>query len=279
MEAWHNVLRHCMKNGTPRKPSGVATHAVFDAQVKFYAGSKLFPAVTSKRLHFTQVAAELAAFLHGETTLEGFHKWGCKIWDANAANPRKLADGGEQVGVGRVYGAQWRDWMCEDGSRLDQLRAVVDGINTRPHDRRHILQAYNPGASDACLPACHMSAQFIVVGNRLNCTVTMRSCDLFLGLPFDVASYALLMNLMCRADACPGLEPGMLTFNIADAHIYRNHQSAVRQVLENPINHPPRLHMADAVSLWDFDPKLVALHNYEHCGNIVAPMNIHEEAR
>lgn len=272
MKQWLDLLRHCMMNGTPRIPSGVPTHAVFNAQITVPAAASTFPAVTAKQLHFGQVKAELAAFLHGATTLDEFHRWGCKIWDANAANSPHAAKE-----PGRVYGAQWRLWVAEDGILVDQLLNTVNLVNSRPHDRRHILQAYNPGSVDACLPACHMSAQFYVTGDKLNCTVTMRSCDLFLGLPFDVASYALLMNLMCRPDACAVLKPGNLTFNICDAHIYKNHQDAVRQVLGAELLKAPTLKLAEDASLWDFQPEHASLADYKHSGNVSAPMNIHEE--
>jgi thymidylate synthase len=234
-------------------------------------GASTFPAFTSKQLAFGQVKAELAAFLHGETTLEGFHKWGCKIWDANAANHHS----GE---IGRVYGAQWRTWPREGSDTpVDQLKALVAGIKADPFSRRHILQSYNPGATSACLPACHMSAQFYVLGDKLNCTVTMRSCDLFLGLPFDVASYALLTHLVCKELGF--LSPGTLTFNICDAHIYKNHQQAVRDVLERNLHKLPHLVLEPEASLFDFDPKHAALENYVHSGSIPAPMNVHEEPK
>lgn len=270
MQEWHSLLSKCMKDGTPRRSPGVSTHALFDVQFRVWMGAATFPAFTSKQLYFGQVKAELAAFLHGETTLDGFHKWGCKIWDANAANHRS----GE---IGRVYGAQWRQWPREGMSApLDQLQALVDGIKAEPFSRRHILQSYNPGATSACLPACHMSAQFYVVGNMLNCTVTMRSCDLFLGLPFDVASYALLCNLVAK-ELKAGLVPGNLTFNICDAHIYKNHQQAVRDVLERDIHKAPHLVLSPESSLFDFEPKHAELDHYVHSGPLSAPMNVHEE--
>ena len=277
MHEWHKSLRAVMMNGIPRQSPGIPTHAVFNMHLTFPVGARTFPATTSKSLAFGQVAAELAAFLHGETTLEGFHKWGCKIWDANAANPRKLPDGGEQVGIGRVYGAQWRSWKPEDDSYepIDQLKLLVEGLVSDPHGRRHILQAYNPGAVDACLPACHMSAQFIADSRLLHCVVTMRSCDLFLGLPFDVASYALLMRLICKHLGF--YKPGNLCFNIGDAHIYKNHQEQVRSVLANPVGQAPVLVLAPEADLFDFNPKHAWLQDYESCGHIQAPMNVHEE--
>lgn len=270
MQEWHSLLSKCMKDGTPRRSPGVSTHALFDVQFRVWMGAATFPAFTSKQLYFGQVKAELAAFLHGETTLDGFHKWGCKIWDANAANHHS----GE---IGRVYGAQWRQWPQEGMSApLDQLQALIDGIKAEPFSRRHILQSYNPGATSACLPACHMSAQFYVVGNMLNCTVTMRSCDLFLGLPFDVASYALLCNLVTK-ELKAGLVPGNLTFNICDAHIYKNHQQAVRDVLERDVHKAPHLVLSPEASLFDFEPKHAELDHYVHSGPLSAPMNVHEE--
>lgn len=270
MQEWHSLLSKCMKDGTPRRSPGVSTHALFDVQFRVWMGAATFPAFTSKQLYFGQVKAELAAFLHGETTLAGFHKWGCKIWDANAANHHS----GE---IGRVYGAQWRQWPREGMSApLDQLQALIDGIKAEPFSRRHILQSYNPGATSACLPACHMSAQFYVVGNMLNCTVTMRSCDLFLGLPFDVASYALLCNLVTK-ELKAGLVPGNLTFNICDAHIYKNHQQAVRDVLERDVHKAPHLVLSPEASLFDFEPKHAELDHYVHSGPLSAPMNVHEE--
>lgn len=270
MQEWHSLLSKCMKDGTPRRSPGVSTHALFDVQFRVWMGAATFPAFTSKQLFFGQVKAELAAFLHGETTLDGFHSWGCKIWDINAANHHSSE-------IGRVYGAQWRSWPREGlDTPLDQLQALVDGIKAEPFSRRHILQSYNPGATTACLPACHMSAQFYVVGNMLNCTVTMRSCDLFLGLPFDVASYALLCNLITK-ELKAGLVPGNLTFNICDAHIYKNHQDAVRDVLSRDIHKAPHLVLSPEASLFDFIPSHAELDHYVHSGSIPAPMNVHEE--
>lgn len=286
MKQWHDLLLDAVSNGVVRPDrTGVGTWAVFGRQVRFNLQDG-FPAVTTKELKFGQVFNELAAFIAGAHTLEGLHAHGVKIWDANIAETSgSIAKNLDPGDAGRIYGVQWRDWlsleppltMAGEGMarHTDQLKDLVAGIKRDPYGRRHLVTAWNPGELDQmCLPPCHVLFQCFVrpeFGRELlDLRVDMRSVDLFLGFPFDVASYAALQHLLARET---GLQVGELVFQLGDAHVYRNHQEQVRTVLGRTAYPPPNLRLSDRSDLWTFAGVDAELVGYTHHGPVPAPMN------
>jgi thymidylate synthase len=257
-----------------------------------------FPACTTKTLFFSSVRAEVAAFIQGAETLEEFHAMGCRVWDRNAEAWKGARFPGD---VGRIYGVQWRRWRwCEpkptgstpDGfpafhtHELDQLRNLVEGIRRDPHGRRHIVTMWNPGELDAmCLPPCPVMFQCFasddvqatepdetpLQAGSLDMAVHQRSCDLFLGLPFDVAGYALLLSLIARE---VGRSPRALHFHIGDAHVYANHFAQAEEACSREPRDAPRLALSDGGGLFGFLPGDAALEGYAPHPAIPAPMNV-----
>lgn len=283
MLEWHRIMKKVLMHGTSRNErTGVGTFALFGEQLTF-DNRDTFPAVTTKHLAFGQVCAELACFLHGSQSLEAFHKMGCHIWDGNGESdywkPHQRFEGD----LGRIYGVQWRDWCSVDGihfegKHTDQLRNLVKGMRNEPHGRRHLVTAYNPGELDQmCLPPCHVLFQAYIVRDqlsnleRVDLRVDMRSVDLFLGLPFDVASYAVLQRLLAKE---LGLESGYLIFQLGDAHIYKNHIEQVHLALSREVREAPRMLLATRASLFDFLPEDATLVDYAPHRKIPAPLNI-----
>lgn len=280
MRAWQDILRKVRGRGFRRPDrTGVGTLALFGEQLIFDNRDE-FPAVTTKKLAFSQMAAELACFLRGYDNLEQFHAMGCTIWDGNgsadywAPNARSLGD------LGRIYGVQWRNWrsvLCHESGlelvQVDQLKELVDGIRRDPYGRRHVVTALNPGElKQMCLPPCHVLFQvFVTPSNELWMRVDMRSVDLFLGLPFDIASYALLQRLLAKE---LGLASGFLCFQLGDCHIYLNHTAQVDLVLGREPEPAPRLLLADDATLFDFHPSQAQLVDYTHYGHVAAPLNV-----
>ena len=290
MKAWLDLLRNVMDHGVDRPDrTGIGTRSLFGVSATFDNGTT-FPAVTTKHLAFGQVKAELACFLRGLDNLEDFHKLGCKIWDGNGgASYWKPQEPGD---LGRIYGVQWREWQSVGRGRyspggnyepevvqIDQLKSLVSGLVRDPYGRRHLVTAWNPGELDQmCLPPCHVLFQCYVVPTHVLCDgpvmhmrVDMRSVDLFLGLPFDVASYALLQRLICRE--C-GFLSGDLVFQLGDAHVYKNHFDAVATVLDRESLRPPTLAMSSSTTLFTFHPDDAQLVGYTHCGVVPAPLNV-----
>lgn len=279
MEQWQGLLSKVMRHGEPRNDrTGVGTLALFGEAVTF-DNRTTFPAVTTKRLGFEQMAAELACFLRGARSLEDFHKLGCTIWDGNGLADYWLPRAEFEGDLGRIYGVQWRDWqsVATDGNtkHTDQLRNLVNGMLKDPHGRRHIVTALNPGELDEmCLPPCHLFFQcFLNEENRLDMTVYMRSVDVFLGLPFDVASYALLQRLLAQTLG-EGHSPGFLTFFLGDTHIYNNHHEQVKLVLSREACPGPQLYLDPAATVFGFHPSQASLQGYTHLGAVPAPLNI-----
>lgn len=276
MRQWLELLQSVMVCGERREDrTGVGTLSVFGRSLAFtnWEGEE-FPAVTTKRLAFPQVAAELSCFLKGFTTLEQFQAEGCHIWNDNAA-----ANAGK---LGPIYGAQWRGWKryhpvgTGDFHVLrepaDQLRTLVDGLKANPHGRRHLVSAWNVGElGEMCLPPCHVLWQAYVGENGLSLSVYMRSVDLFLGLPFDVASFALLQRLLARE---VGRRSDRLVFFLGDAHVYANHFEQVKTVLSRkPTQKRPKLELRDGASLFSFNPGDARLADYEPWPAVPAPLN------
>lgn len=289
MEPWQRILKKVLTHGERRHDrTGVGTLALFGEALTF-DNRDSFPAVTLKKLGFEQVKAELSCFLHGYDNLRHFHQAGCHIWDDNGTAPYWLPFARFEGDLGRIYGVQWRNWRSPAQHRgqflgealyevkeVDQLRVLVDKLRSEPHGRRHVVTAWNPGELDQmCLPPCHMFFQAFLSGEgmdmRLDIAVYMRSVDLFIGLPFDVASYALLQRLLAKE---LNVDSGFLTFMLGDTHIYLNHVDQVRTVLAREPHVPPSLDLSSKASLFEFDPNHAHLMGYQFHPAVPAPMNV-----
>ncbi len=222
MKTYLDLLRHVLDHGTERDDrTGVGTIGVFGAQARFDLRER-FPCLTTKRLHLRSIIHELLWFLRGETNIRYLQENGVTIWD-------EWADA--EGNLGPVYGKQWRSWATPSGGTVDQLARVVQAIRTNPTSRRHIVSAWNPADVDEmALPPCHALFQFHVdpATQELSCQLYQRSADLFLGVPFNIASYALLTQMM--AQVC-GLRPGEFVHTFGDLHLYRNHLDQAREQL------------------------------------------------
>jgi thymidylate synthase len=230
MHQYLDVLRKALETGVERDDrTGTGTRAIFGEVLRFRM-SDGFPAVTTKRLAFRAVLAELLWFIAGSSDVKELHALGTHIWDGNAYAPYWISRARFEGDAGRNYGQQWRDWIAPDGRHVDQLADVIRGIRERPESRRHVVTAWNPGELDATsLPACHALFQFFVADGRLSLMMYQRSCDLFLGVPFNIAEYAVMLHLVAQIT---GLEPDEFVHVLADAHVYRDHVDAAREQLE-----------------------------------------------
>jgi thymidylate synthase len=233
------VLRKALESGVDRDDrTGTGTRAVFGEVMRFKM-SEGFPAITTKRLAFRSVLAELLWFIAGSSDVNELHALGVRIWDGNAYAPYWVERARFDGDAGRNYGQQWRDWIAADGRHVDQLRDVIAALGTNPSSRRHIVTAWNPGELDqTSLPACHAFFQFFVADGRLSVMMYQRSCDLFLGVPFNIAEYAVLLHLVAQFT---GLVPDEFVHVLGDAHIYRDHMDAARQQLVRAPFPSPRL--------------------------------------
>lgn len=235
-----DVLQEILDTGADRGDrTGTGTRALFGKTMRFDL-SQGFPAVTTKKLAFKAVKSELLWFLEGSSDdnrlkeLNGSEK---TIWTANAEADYWKAKAKFPGDLGRVYGVQWRKWQKPDGSTVDQIAEVIEGIKKDPNGRRHIVTSWNPGELDQmALPPCHMFFQFFVANGKLSLYMHQRSCDMFLGVPFNIASYALLLAMVAQVT---GLEQGELVHSLGDAHIYNNHFDAVKEQLSrDPLPSP-----------------------------------------
>jgi thymidylate synthase len=234
-----DVLRKALESGVDRDDrTGTGTRAIFGEVMRFKMADG-FPAVTTKRLAFRSVLAELLWFIAGSSDVNELHALGVRIWDGNAYAPYWVERARFEGDAGRNYGQQWRDWIAADGRHVDQLRDVISALSTNPSSRRHIVTAWNPGELDqTSLPACHAFFQFFVADGRLSVMMYQRSCDLFLGVPFNMAEYAVLLHLVAQFT---GLVPDEFVHVLADAHVYRDHMDAARQQLARTPFPSPRL--------------------------------------
>ena len=230
MRQYLDILRRALEEGDERADrTGVGTRAVFGEMMRFDL-SEGFPAVTTKRLAFRSMVAELLWFLAGSSDVNDLHALGVRIWDGNAFADYWQARARFPGDAGRNYGQQWRDWIAPDGRHIDQLRETIRLIREQPASRRMLVVAWNPGELEQMsLPACHALFQFFVAGRRLSLMMYQRSCDLVLGVPFNMAEYALLLHLVAREVE---LEPHEFVHVLADAHVYRDHVDAAREQLE-----------------------------------------------
>jgi thymidylate synthase len=242
--------------------TGTGTLGVFGRQMRFDL-ARGFPLLTTKTLHFKSIVLELLWFLRGDTNVRWLQERGVSIWDEWADEAGEL---------GPVYGKQWRSWAAPDGRAIDQIANLLHGLKTNPNSRRHIVSAWNPAeVEDMALPPCHCLFQFFVAEGRLSCQLYQRSADVFLGVPFNIASYALLTLVVAKA---VGLQPGEFVHTLGDAHLYLNHLDQARLQLARAPYAPPTLHLADKTDLFAFDYDDVKLSGYHAHPKIAAPIAV-----
>jgi thymidylate synthase len=264
MKAYLDLLRLVLEEGRPKTDrTGTGTLSIFGAQARFPLRDR-FPLLTTKKVHFKSVAYELLWFLRGETNVRWLQDRGVSIWN-------EWADA--EGNLGRVYGAQWRDWRTPEGGSIDQIARVVTQIRERPDSRRHIVTAWNPAEVEAmALPPCHALFQFFVLDGELSCQLYQRSADLFLGVPFNIASYALLTCMV--AQVC-GLKPGDFVITFGDLHLYDNHLEQARTQLERELRPLPRLVLNPKVRELDtFTYEDIQLLDYDPHPLIKAPIAV-----
>lgn len=253
MKQYLDLLQHIKENGVDKGDrTGTGTRSVFGYQMRFDL-QKGFPLVTTKKIHLKSVVHELLWFLKGDTNVAYLQENGVRIWN-------EWAD--EKGDLGPVYGKQWRSWKGANGQTIDQIKQVVETIKTNPDSRRIIVSAWNVGElSEMALSPCHALFQFYVANGKLSCQLYQRSADSFLGVPFNIASYALLTHMI--AQVC-GLEPGDFIHTFGDVHIYRNHWEQVNLQLQRVPKELPTLVLNPIItSLFDFEYKDISWKNYE----------------
>jgi thymidylate synthase len=264
MHEYHALLQDILQNGHERGDrTGVGTRGVFGRQMRFDL-EKGFPLLTTKRLHVRSIIIELLWFLRGDTNIGWLKENGVSIWD-------DWAD--ENGDLGPVYGKQWRSWAAPDGRVIDQIQWVLDEIRTNPNSRRLIVSAWNPAdVNDMALPPCHCLFQFNVMGGRLNCQLYQRSADVFLGVPFNIASYALLTHMMARAT---GLRPGDFVHTFGDTHLYLNHlEQAQLQLTREPRALPALWMNPEKTDLFGWNYEDFRFDSYNPHPHIKAPVAV-----
>ncbi|OZB49845.1 MAG: thymidylate synthase [Cellulomonas sp. 14-74-6] len=260
---YEDLLRRVLETGTRKADrTGTGTRSLFGAQLRFdlQAG---FPLVTTKRVHLRSVVYELLWFLRGDSNVRWLQEHGVSIWDEWAAPDGEL---------GPVYGVQWRSWPTPDGGHVDQLAAVIDGLRRDPDSRRHLVSAWNVAQiPQMALAPCHAMFQFYVADGRLSCQLYQRSADMFLGVPFNIASYALLTHMVAQQ---VDLEVGDFVWTGGDCHVYDNHVDQVREQLSRSPFPAPRLELDRAPSLFDYTYEDVHVLDYQHHPAIKAPVAV-----
>lgn len=264
MKQYLDLLRHIMEHGTVKSDrTGVGTKSVFGYQMRFNLAEG-FPLLTTKKVHLRSIIHELLWFIAGDTNIKYLHDNKVTIWD-------EWAD--ENGDLGPVYGHQWRSWATPQGGKIDQLANVVEQLKKNPNSRRHIVSAWNPGEVDnMALPPCHAMFQFYVADNKLSCQLYQRSADVFLGVPFNIASYALLTQMI--AQVC-GYELGEFVHTLGDTHIYLNHFEQVETQLSREPRELPKMEInPDVKSIFDFKYDDFNLINYDPHPVIKAPIAV-----
>ncbi len=264
MKQYLDLLRHVRENGVRKEDrTGTGTLSVFGYQMRFPLDQG-FPVVTTKKLHLRSIIHELLWFLKGETNIRYLNDNGVTIWDEWADETGEL---------GPIYGYQWRSWPTADGRHIDQISAIVEQIKSNPDSRRHIVSAWNVGEiENMALPPCHTMFQFYVAGGRLSCQLYQRSGDIFLGVPFNIASYALLTLMIAQVT---DLQPGEFIHTLGDAHLYLNHlDQADLQLSRKPFPLPRMRLNPDRRSIFDFVFEDFELENYQCHPGIRAPIAV-----
>jgi len=263
MKQYLDLLDHVLQNGTVKEDrTGTGTKSVFGYQMRFNLEDG-FPLLTTKKLHTKSIIHELLWFLKGETNIKYLQDNGVRIWN-------EWAD--ENGDLGPVYGSQWRSWINAKGETIDQISQVIDSIKNNPDSRRHIVNAWNVGEIDnMALPPCHILFQFYVANGKLSCQLYQRSADIFLGVPFNIASYAMLLSMVAQVT---GLKPGEFVHTLGDAHIYLNHIEQVKKQLSRTPYSLPQLEInKDVKSIFDFkfeDFKIVNYNSHPHIKGEIA---------
>lgn len=264
MTPYLDLMRRALEEGADKSDrTGTGTRSVFGHQMRFDLEAG-FPLITTKKLHLKSIVYELLWFLRGDTNVRYLQEHGVRIWNEWAD-----ADGE----LGPVYGAQWRSWPTPDGGHIDQISQVLEQIRTHPDSRRHIVSAWNVSAlPDMALPPCHLLFQFYVAQGRLSCQLYQRSADIFLGVPFNIASYALLTMMV--AQVCD-LKPGEFIWTGGDCHLYHNHLDQAREQLARTPRPRPSLHLNPAVrDLFAFDYADIRLEGYDPHPHIAAKVAV-----
>jgi len=282
MKNYKELLHKVLETGADREGRNGWTRGLFTEQLRFSMKDG-FPAVTTKKLAFKTMVAELLCFISGCNDNRVMQRLGCNIWTANAEaeywKPKAKFEGD----LGRIYGVQWRHWRKPDGTEVDQLASIIERIKKDPNDRRLIITAWNPGElEEMALPPCHMIFQFFVINGKLSLHMFQRSCDLFLGVPFNIASYALLLHLVARIT---NTEPDELILTLGDVHVYHTHFEAAREQLQREPMTLPILWIDESIkTLEDLDVSrfsdagkitdVIQLQSYQSHSAIKAPMAV-----
>jgi len=261
---YETLLEHVYKTGVDKNDrTGVGTRSVFGYQIRFNLAEG-FPLVTTKKLHIRSIVHELLWFLSGSSNIKYLHDNGVSIWD-------EWAD--ENGDLGPVYGVQWRSWPAADGRKIDQITNLVEGIKKNPDSRRHLVVAWNPAEVDKmALPPCHCLFQFYVANGKLSCQLYQRSCDIFLGVPFNIASYSLLTHMI--AQQCD-LDVGDFVWTGGDCHIYKNHFEQVElQLSRTPRAYPKLVIGRKPASIFDYKFEDFVIEGYDPWPHIKAPIAV-----
>lgn len=264
MKQYHDLMRHVLENGTTKTDrTGTGTVSVFGYQMRFDL-QEGFPLLTTKKLHLKSIIHELLWFLKGDTNIQYLKENGVRIWD-------EWAD--ENGNLGPVYGSQWRSWPAADGRHIDQITQVVNQIKNNPDSRRMIVSAWNVGEIDKMkLPPCHAFFQFYVADGKLSCQLYQRSADIFLGVPFNIASYAILTMMM--AQVCD-LKPGDFVHTLGDAHLYSNHIEQTKLQLTRDFRPLPKMKInPDVKSIFEFKFEDFSLEGYDPHPHIKAEVAV-----
>lgn len=264
MKQYHELMKHILDNGVQKGDrTGTGTISVFGYQMRFDL-SEGFPVVTTKKLHLRSIIHELLWFLKGETNIKYLKENGVSIWD-------EWAD--ENGELGPVYGSQWRNWPTPDGQHIDQISQIIDQIKNTPNSRRIMVSAWNVAdVPNMALPPCHALFQFYVADGKLSCQLYQRSADVFLGVPFNIASYALLTMMI--AQVCD-LEPGDFIHTLGDAHLYSNHMEQTElQLSRTPFPLPKMKINPDVKNIFDFKFEDFELVDYQYHPHIKAPVAV-----